>query len=305
MSDCHFDLLTFAYVYSKNEKLNYFKKYCESVINPVNINSGILNFYFLNKKKMKSDLNIDMNENSPINLVKCSIDILRKNTNINLNQFILGIEGFEYFNISNLDLLYKIGIRAITITWNFNNKYASGVLGDNQKLTTKGKKLIKKLIDLNMIIDLSHIGENSFFDIIDICHKERKKGKNPIVIASHSNSYTLTKNKRNLTDMQLKVLKSINGYVGVVTYADFCTITSNLKKDFITHLEYINNIMGSKNIFISSDDLSLDPSVTLNKSVFKHSKFIEIKDLLKEKFNSEDINNIILNNFNYIKKVVK
>ena len=110
-------------------------------------------------------------------------------------------------NLEELEELYNLGLRAILPVWNNENKYGSGLKSD-KGLTAKGKDLVKKAIDLGIIIDLSHANPNTFDGIIDVISNEQQKGKSPIVIASHSNCRSLCDRKRNLTDEQLIKLKN-------------------------------------------------------------------------------------------------
>ena len=75
-------------------------------------------------------------------------------------------------DISDLDLFYKLGVRMISISWNNDNKFASGVLGDKKRgLTELGKQVIQKMEEKNIILDVSHLNEKSFWDVAEISKK--------------------------------------------------------------------------------------------------------------------------------------
>jgi len=100
-------------------------------------------------------------------------------------------------NINNLYQLYEEGIKMMTITWNYDNELGCGNLTSNDLgLTSFGKKCIKTMNNLNMMVDISHCSSKTFWDILSITNKP--------IIASHSNVYKLCRHTRNLTDIQIK-----------------------------------------------------------------------------------------------------
>src|SRR5690606_11157143 len=76
-----------------------------------------------------------------------------------------------------------------------------------------GKTIIKRMNELGMLIDLSHVGEQTFKDVLATTSKP--------VLVSHSNAYTLMPHYRNLKDDQLMALKKNGGVVGVNFYSGF------------------------------------------------------------------------------------
>lgn len=210
MYDMHFDLLTIVYcIFNKkiNLDIDYIKKiYKDNVI------GGIVNLYFMSKQEMQEQLNIAFFDVSKMfeESVKY-LEILKQNDIIPKDiNFIYSIEGCDYLKDSlELEYLYKLGLRSILPVWNEENKFGSGIRSD-KRLTNLGKQLIKKAIELNMIIDVSHANEKTFNDILDIIEKENY----PNIIVSHSNVKSLCDNKRNLSDEQLFRLKKLGGYIG-------------------------------------------------------------------------------------------
>ena len=84
---------------------------------------------------------------------------------------LLGIEGLAGIgeDLSKIDELYDLGARHAMLTWNEENALATGVKGDpNRGVTELGKQAIKKLQEKKMILDVSHINEKSFWDVIDL-----------------------------------------------------------------------------------------------------------------------------------------
>ncbi len=135
---------------------------------------------------------------------------------------VIGVEGGNMIesSIANLEALYNRGARYLTLTWNYNVPWASAAAvevkqksGEGKGLTAHGKAIIRKMNELGMMVDLSHAGEKTFYDVLSVTTK-------PILV-SHSNAYALTPHYRNLKDEQLEALKKNGGVVGVNFYSEF------------------------------------------------------------------------------------
>lgn len=139
---------------------------------------------------------------------------VRKNADEGMMSAILTIEGPAGFDFDPMLLedLYGVGFRMTTLGWNEQNPLTgSHVTGGG--LTEKGKAYVKEAQRLGMIIDVSHISDEGFYDIIDITTAP--------VIASHSNSRAVCSHTRNITDdMFLQICKT-GGTVGMNQYAAF------------------------------------------------------------------------------------
>ena len=110
---------------------------------------------------------------------------------------------------THLDWLYEQGARIGSLCWNDENALATGVKGNPLRgLTDLGKRAIQHMNKLNMIIDVSHTNEKSFWDVLDTSTKP--------VIATHSNARQLSNVDRNLTDQQIKALIQNEGLIGLV-----------------------------------------------------------------------------------------
>src|SRR6186997_141710 len=104
----------------------------------------------------------------------------------------LGVEGGHMIedNIENLDALYVRGVRYMTLTWNNSTSWATSAADETTKgdslthkgLTDLGKKIVVRMNDLGMLIDISHNGEQTFWDVIKLTKKP--------IIASHSCVWT-------------------------------------------------------------------------------------------------------------------
>ena len=158
------------------------------------------------------------------------------------------LEGGEPIEeIFDVELFYNMGVRMIALTWNYDNKLASGVLGnDDRGLTEFGKKVVLKMNELGIVADVSHLNEKSFWEVSEI-------SKYPLT-ASHSNSYYVCKNKRNLTDCQFKRILDTGGYVGINLYPPFLTDLKHAKvSDILLHIEHFLALGGEDIIGFGCD----------------------------------------------------
>ena len=142
----------------------------------------------------------------------------------------LGVEGGHMIEdkLENLDKLFERGSRYMTLTWNNSTSWATSAKDETEKkdsllhkgLTDFGKQVVKRMNELGMIVDVSHVGEQTFWDAINTTTKP--------VIASHSCVWNLCKHRRNLKDDQIKAIGKNGGVIHLNFYAGF--IDSNYEK---------------------------------------------------------------------------
>lgn len=122
-----------------------------------------------------------------------------------------GPAGFGY-DPALLEDLYKIGFRITTLGWNERNVLTgSHITGGG--LTGQGREYVKEAQRLGMLVDVSHISDEAFWDIMQIT--------NGPVIASHSNSRFIWNVSRNLTDDMFRAICQTGGVAGINLYTDF------------------------------------------------------------------------------------
>ena len=131
------------------------------------------------------------------------------------------IEGPAGFNFdpARLEDLYRMGFRITSLGWNEKNVLAgSNVTGGG--LTDRGKEYIKEAQRLGMIIDVSHISDEAFWDIMDITQAP--------IVATHSNSRAGCNHSRNLTDEMFRAICETDGVAGCNLCAEFIGEKPNL-----------------------------------------------------------------------------
>jgi len=151
----------------------------------------------------------------------------------------IGVEGGHSIenSLEKLEFLQKRGMRYLGLTWNNSTNWATSAKDETLNkdnlsfigLTDFGKSVVKKCNQLGVIVDISHAGEQTFWDVLE-------KTKKPI-IASHSSVDALCPHYRNLTDEQLLGIKNNGGVVFVNFYPGYIDSTyeakaSKVKKTF-------------------------------------------------------------------------
>ena len=124
-------------------------------------------------------------------------------------------------NLDNLNNFYKRGVRYMTLTWNNSTDWASSAWDETNNtdklkqkgLTDFGKQVVKRMNELGMMVDLSHVGEQTFFDVMAITTKP--------VLVSHSCVHALCPLPRKLKDEQIKAIGKNGGTIQLNFYSGF------------------------------------------------------------------------------------
>ena len=155
--------------------------------------------------------------------------------------------------VENLQKFYALGVRMMTLTWNYPNSLAwpNYPRPDFNRpemsfgLTDLGKTVVSKMNDMKILLDVSHLGDKSFFDAVKIY-------KGPI-IASHSNARSINPSVRNLTDEMIVTIAQSGGVIGLNLCDFFVRSSGNYIEDLIKHLEHIRKIGGISCVALGSD----------------------------------------------------
>lgn len=244
----------------------------------------------------------EMEENkSIISQVYTYQDIINNKANRKMSA-LLSVEdgGMIEGDLNKLEYLYSQGVRMMTLTWNYPNEigYPNFSLNDkesslNKKPNTKdgltpfGIEVVKKMNELGMIIDVSHLSDKGFFDCI-------KYSSKPIV-ASHSNSRSVCGVVRNLTDEMILALKENRGIMGINYCPSFISDSQvNQIPDIIKHINHIKEVGGIDIIALGSDFDGIPTPLGMSDC----TKTLALKEaLVKEGYTKEEINKIFYLNF--------
>lgn len=251
-----------------------------------------------------------------------------------------GVEGGHMIedDINKLDTFYKRGVRYMTLTWNNSPSWASSHTDEkNAKytgprgLTSFGKQIIQRMNQLGMIVDISHVGEATFWDAIKTTTKP--------VIASHSNAYSICPVTRNLKDDQIKAVGKNGGVIHLNFFSAFVdstfqakntafrkkhkaeldallatgiqqeyaqsTLAEKYKEEtdankpdieaLMKHLDHIVKLIGVDHVGLGSDFDGIDSAPKQLKTVVDYPEFT--KALIKRGYNDTDIAKILGGNF--------
>lgn len=206
----------------------------------------------------------------------------------------LGLEGGEPIedSLDLLEVFYALGLRVLTLTWSLRNAIGDGVFErTNGGLTNFGIEVLGKAEELDIIVDVSHLNEQGFWDVIETTAFP--------IIASHSNAYSLCPNRRNLKDDQIKAIAERNGVIGVNAIPSFVDNEKPTLEKMITHLEYIVDLVGYKHVGFGFDFVYYlkgwsEKSV---EGLENESKIPELLKKLNETFSKKEVEAIAFKNF--------
>ncbi len=187
-------------------------------------------------------------KSSVFRLCKCAADIT-KGLAQNRVCGLLAIEGGDCLEgeTGNLQKLYNMGVRCITLTWNNANELGDGCEDVRYGgLTNFGRKIVRLMQDIGIIVDISHADEKTFWDCMEECTKP--------VIASHSNAKTIFYHSRNLDDNQICAIAKARGVIGVNFYTEFIGAEKSVHiTGLLRHIEHICAIAGEDHVCIGAD----------------------------------------------------
>lgn len=194
----------------------------------------------------------EINENAEIFTLITRLSDLDEILAGNKIGFVLSLEGAGSIDrdFTLLRNYYRLGIRSVGITHNERNIFADGCAEKSSGgLSALGENLIRELDALNILIDLSHISEKSFWDVLEITERP--------FITSHSNARPLCDHHRNLTDEQIKAIAQQKGLIGINFFGPFIDkkIENFTIDRLIDHIDYISNLVGINHICLGPDFL--------------------------------------------------
>jgi membrane dipeptidase len=172
---------------------------------------------------------------------------------------LIGVEGGHMIedDLNKLDSLYKRGMRYMTLTWNNSTSWASSAMDEtlhadslkHKGLTEFGKQIIQRMNELGVIVDLSHTGEQTFYDAIATTAKP--------VLLSHSSVWNICPVFRNVKDDQIKAVAKNGGVICINFYSGF------ISKEYDQRSAWLNG--EGKIKAIDSLMLTLHDSLTAKK----------------------------------------
>ncbi|ALS27628.1 membrane dipeptidase [Paenibacillus sp. 32O-W] len=167
---------------------------------------------------------------------------------------LLSLEGVDRLDgdLTLLRILYRLGVRAVGLTWNHANWAADGVMEPRGAgLTGKGKEFVRECERLSIIVDVSHLSEAGFWDVCDLAGRP--------FIASHSNARSVCDHPRNLTDDQIRAIIAVDGRIGMTFVPWFVRPEAPVTTDdLLRHIEHVCALGGDRHIMLGSDFDGID-----------------------------------------------
>ena len=168
--------------------------------------------------------------------------------------------------MGNLERFYDMGIRLITLTWNYPNCFGFPNSFDRNEmakgLTDFGKDAVVRMQELGMLVDVSHLSDGGFWDVAELCKKP--------FVASHSNCRSLSPHARNMTDEMIKTLADHGGVMGLNFCPEFLTADIKNKQsrigDMILQLKHMVNVGGEDIAAIGTDLDGIDGDLEIGRA---------------------------------------
>ncbi len=213
---------------------------------------------------------------------------------------LIGVEGGHMIedSLTYVDSLAKRGMCYLTLTWNNSTSWSTSAYDETFKrdslthfgLNELGRKIVHRLNELGVMVDVSHVGERTFADVLATTTKP--------VIASHSSVYNLAPHQRNLKDEQLKAIAKNNGVVFVNFYSGFLDPTYKEATPvrpplslLIKHIDYMVKLIGADHVGIGADFEGAESYPLEMDGVHDYPKITAA--LLKLNYSTKDINKIM------------
>lgn len=194
-------------------------------------------------------------KNSDIIAMAYNIEDIKKNQENNKMSAILTIENGRSIDgkLEKIKGYYDLGVRLITLTWNYENSLGYPDSKDpeimKKGLKAFGIEAVEYMNDLGIIVDVSHLSDGGFYDVARVSKKP--------FIASHSNARAISPHERNLTDEMIKIISQKGGVIGLNFCASFLNEDAKGRNStielMIKHLNHIKNVGGEDVIALGTD----------------------------------------------------
>jgi len=176
-------------------------------------------------------------------------------------------------DFGNLEMFYNLGIRYITLTHSRNNSICDSSTDTTETwggLSPFGKKLVQKMNEMGIMVDVSHISDKSFWDVIKI-------SKAPI-IASHSCCRALSSNPRNLTDDMIKALAKNGGVLQLNFYPAY--LDEEYEKKANEYYKNISVLLDSLRNLYKNDQKKLREEMLKLRKIFPLPESVNVERLI-------------------------
>lgn len=190
---------------------------------------------------------------SAFSLVLCREDLPREVEPGRL-RILLHLEGGRPLQggIAQLRNLYRLGVRSMQPTWNLRNELGDGVWENRTKggLTRFGVEVIAEMNRLGMVVDLSHMNREGFYQVLEVARAP--------VIVSHANACGVYDHVRNLDDAQMKAIAAQGGLVGILALPFTVAGRESSIEHMLRHIDYMAGLIGVSHLALGMDFVKYD-----------------------------------------------
>lgn len=200
----------------------------------------------------------------------------------------LSAEGAELLDcdLEKLEMAYGWGVRAVNLTWNHQNALSgTNVEVPEQGLTSQGKAFVRRMQELGMLVDVSHLSDPGFWDVMELARKP--------VFASHSNSRAICFHPRNLTDEQFTAIIGNHGVAGLNLCDEFLGPKPTVDT-LVAHVEHWFSLGGGKNVSLGGDWDGISRPPAGFSGIWDIHKLAD--RLLQLNYSEEQVNDLFYNN---------
>jgi membrane dipeptidase len=142
-------------------------------------------------------------------------------------------------------LFRDLGVRQILLAYNRDNSLAGGCHGGGMGLTPLGRKIVRKINTVGMIMDCSHSSKRTSLDVMDVSSKP--------VVFSHANAQAVTDHPRNVDDEQIRACAATDGVIGVCGISQFLGSGGITMANVVRHVDHIAQLVGSRHVGLGLD----------------------------------------------------
>lgn len=166
--------------------------------------------------------------------------------NLELLGLVLALEGAEPFGVETwpVELFWELGLRMASLTWNRRNAYADGA-NESGGLSAAGRRLVARMGELRVALDLSHASERLFAELVDAY-------AGPVLV-SHAGCRALNDHPRNLTDDQLRALAARVGVLGIMLHPLAIDPRRPTIERVVDHVAHALEVAGPESVALGGD----------------------------------------------------
>ena len=228
-----------------NADLSELKRYKDSGVNFVSLNIGMDMDPFENIIHVLACYRKHIAAHPGDFVLALAVDDILKAKGSGKLAIAFDLEGSEPLsgNLNLISFYYDLGVRQMLLAYNRDNRASGGCMEGKIGLTDFGKKVIREMNHVGMIVDVSHMGYLATMDAFDTSMAP--------VIFSHSNPTGLRKHARNISDEQIKACAKTGGVIGINGIGDFLGGTSS--EIMVENIEYVTNLVGPEHVGIGLD----------------------------------------------------